>query len=58
MSFNGTTHTLRSAAKKLEMIDALLDDIATFFDELLEERAVTGDRAYDITCFMNRMKNI
>lgn len=58
MSFNGTTHTLRSTACKLEMIDALLNDIANFFDELLEDRALTGDREYDINCFMNRMKNI
>ena len=58
MSFDGTTYTLRDAANKLERIDRLLDDIAEFFDELLEDRAVTGDREYDITCFMNRMKNI
>ena len=58
MSFDGTTYTLRDAADKLETIDRLLDDLVTFFDELLEDRAVTGDREYDITCFMNRMKNI
>ncbi len=58
MSFDGTTYTLRDAANKLERIDRLLDDIVEFFDELLEDRAVTGDREYDITCFMNRMKNI
>jgi len=58
MSFDGTTYTLRDAANKLERIDRLLDDIAEFFEELLEDRAVTGDREYDITCFMNRMKNI
>jgi hypothetical protein len=58
MSFDGTTYTLRSAADKLDKIDRLLDDLVEFFDELLEERAVTGNRAYDIACFMNRMKNI
>ena len=58
MSFDGTTYTLRSAAYKLDKIDRLLDDLVEFFDELLEERAVTGNRAYDIACFMNRMKNI
>ena len=58
MSFDGTMYMLRDAADKLETIDRLLDDLVTFFDELLEDRAVTGDREYDITCFMNRMKNI
>jgi len=58
MSFDGTMYMLRDAADKLETIDRLLDDLVTFFDELLEDRAVTEDREYDITCFMNRMKNI
>ena len=58
MSFDGTTYTLRSAAEKLDKIDRLLDDIVAFFDELLEDRDITEDREYDITCFMNRMKNI
>jgi len=58
MSFDGTTYTLRDAANKLERIDRLLDDIAEFFEELLEDRAVTGDRAYDITLLMSRMQNI
>ena len=58
MSFDGTMYMLRDAVDKLETIDRLLDDLVTFFDELLEDRAVTGDREYDITCFMNRMKNI
>ena len=58
MSFDGTTYTLRSAAEKLDKIDALLDDLTNFFDELLDERVITEDREYDINCFMNRMKNI
>ena len=58
MSFIHTTHELRKAANTLDTVDSLLDDLTSFFDELLEDRAVTGDRRYDITCFMNRMKNI
>ena len=58
MSFIQTTHELRKAATTLDTVDSLLDDLTSFFEELLEDRAVTGDREYDITCFMNRMKNI
>ena len=58
MSFDGTVCDLRLAAFKLEKVDTLLNDLTEFFHELLEDRAVTGDREYDITCFMNRMKNI
>ncbi len=58
MSFIQTTHELRKAANTLDTVDSLLDDLTSFFEELLEDRAVTGDREYDITCFMNRMKNI
>ena len=58
MSFIQTTHELRKAANTLDTVDSLLDDLTSFFEELLEDRAVTGDRRYDITCFMNRMKNI
>ena len=58
MSFIQTPHELRKAANTLDTVDSLLDDLTSFFEELLEDRAVTGDREYDITCFMNRMKNI
>ena len=60
MSFDGMRCDLRLAASRLEKVDTLLNDIAEFFDDLLENTAINynEDICYDISCLMKRMKNI
>ena len=60
MSFDGTICDLRLAAFKLEKVDTLLNDIAEFLDDLLDNTAINynEDICYDIAALMKRMKNI